>query len=271
MPRDSSGTYSLPNGTLVNTGDTVLVSQHNPPFQDVAQAITNSLDRDGKGGMRANLAMGGNRAVNMANGIDPTDAVTMQQLTAVTGVPLGIPLDYWGTVPPSGYMFCAGQELSRTTYAALFAVIGTNAGAGNGSTTFNLPDYRGRVSAGRDDMNGTVAGRLTTAGSGVNGIALGASGGAQNVTLTEAQMPAHTHTVTGSTNTTGAHTHSYTGAEFDLGGTGGGATANPVDLTTGSAGSHSHTVSGTAAATGGGQAHNNVQPTLVCNKIMRVQ
>lgn len=59
MPRNVSGVYSLPNGTLVTTGDTLLVSQHNPAMSDVAQALSNSLDRDGSGGMRANLSMGG--------------------------------------------------------------------------------------------------------------------------------------------------------------------------------------------------------------------
>lgn len=53
MPRDSQGNYSLPSGTLVADGDTVMASQHNPPFQDVASALTNSLDRRGAGGCRA--------------------------------------------------------------------------------------------------------------------------------------------------------------------------------------------------------------------------
>lgn len=59
MPRDSGGNYSLPAGTIVATGDTVLPSQHNPPFNDVASAITGSLSRSGLGGMLADLDMGG--------------------------------------------------------------------------------------------------------------------------------------------------------------------------------------------------------------------
>jgi microcystin-dependent protein len=196
MPRDSSGAYSLPSGTLVNTGDTVLVSQHNPAMQDLAQSMSNSLDRDGKGGMRADLNMGGNRVQNAADGVDDTDLATVGQIGASSTVPLGAVIDFWGTVPPDSYLFPVGQALSRTTYAALFAVIGTAGGVGDGSTTFNLPDYRGRVGAGKDNMGGAAASRLTTAGSGVDGATLGAAGGEQTHLLTTTEMPSHSHTVT---------------------------------------------------------------------------
>lgn len=76
----------------------------------------------------------------------------------------GVVHDFAGTVAPQGWLMCFGQAVSRTTYANLFAKIGTTYGAGDGSSTFNLPDARGRVSAGKDNMGGTTAGRLTTAG-----------------------------------------------------------------------------------------------------------
>lgn len=266
MPRDSQGQYSLPSGTLVNTGDTLQTSQHNPMAQDIANALTNSLDRGGRGGMQADLAMNQNRVTGLAPGVASTDAATVGQIG--NGVPLGVPVDFWGSTAPTDFVFCFGQELSRTEFAELFAVIGTNAGAGNGTTTFNVPDYRGRVSAGRDNMGGTAASRLTSAVSGVDGATLGAVGGAQGVSLTVPQLAAHTHT--GSTASAGAHTHVIvgsgvvnvnSGAMLGTVGVGAGATS--------SAGAHTHTM--VLDNTGEGVAHNNVQPTLVCNKIMRIR
>ena len=87
---------------------------------------------------------------------------------------------------PSGYLMCDGSAVSRTTYADLFAVIGTTYGAGNGSTTFNLPDFRGRAAIGA----GT--------GSGLTNRALGSTGGQEVITT----VPPHTHSAT-----TGAHSH----------------------------------------------------------------
>lgn len=91
------------------------------------------------------------------------------------------------TAVPNGWLFAAGQAVSRTTYARLFDRIGTLYGVGDGSTTFNLPDLRGRVAVGFDNMNGTAASRisgLTTPGQ---------SGGAATHTLTTAELAAHTH------------------------------------------------------------------------------
>jgi microcystin-dependent protein len=271
LPRDSNGNHSLPIGTLVNAGDTVLVSQHNPAMGDISESLTNSLDRTGKGGMLSNLSMNGNKITGVAPGENPTDVATVAQLTSGTSTPIGAVIDFWGTTLPTGFLLCAGQEVSRSEYASLFAVIGTNAGAGNGSTTFNLPDYRGRASAGKDDMGGTAASRLTTAGSGVAGSTLGAAGGAQTVTLTEAQMPAHTHAFSGTTSSNGAHTHTVTASDgtFEPGGGFSGSTPNITTTSTSSNGAHTHTVSGTTGSAGSSQAHANVQPTIVCNKIIR--
>ena len=119
---------------------------------------------------------------------------------------------------------CAGQAVSRTTFATLFAAVGTTYGSGDGATTFNLPDLRGRSIFGRDDMNGTAANRITNAVSGITGTTLGASGGDQRVgthghTATQA---AHNHSV----NDPG-HSHQYTqvqpvGAGYTAGGGGWG-------------------------------------------------
>ena len=73
----------------------------------------------------------------------------------------GSTLDFTASTAPGGFILPYGQAISRTTYAGLFAVLGTTYGTGDGSTTFNLPDYRGRVSAGKDDMGGSAASRLS--------------------------------------------------------------------------------------------------------------
>jgi microcystin-dependent protein len=104
---------------------------------------------------------------------------------------------------PSQWYVCAGQAVSRTTYSALFSVIGTTWGAGDGTTTFNLPDLRGRATFGVDNMGGSPANRVTSGVSGIDGTTLGAAGGDQN---------AQEDTLTASTTTTVAitdpgHTH----------------------------------------------------------------
>lgn len=86
-----------------------------------------------------------------------------------------------GATPPNGWLLCYGQAVSRTVYARLFAIIGTAHGSGDGVTTFNVPDLRGRVPVGIDDMGGVDAGRLTSWSN-----VLGASGGAQTNVHTHA-------------------------------------------------------------------------------------
>lgn len=125
------------------------------------------------------------------------DAVAEAALPAGFG-----PVPSAGTTAPTGWLLCFGQAVSRTTYAALFAAIGTTYGAGNGTTTFNLPDMRGRVAAGLDNMGGTTASRITSGGSGIAGTTLGAVGGAETHTLTTAQLAVHNH---GATDPTHAH------------------------------------------------------------------
>jgi len=103
-----------------------------------------------------------------------------------------------GSSEPEGWVFCDGSAYDGTAsgaYNNLFDVIGTTYGnGGGGSNMFNVPDMRGRVAAGMDDMNGSAgtgggnAGRLTTG-------TLGASGGSETMTIAEANLPTHTHTI----------------------------------------------------------------------------
>lgn len=181
--------------------------------------------------------------------------------------PVGTVLPFAGSAAPTGWLLCQGQTVSRTTYADLFAVIGTIYGAGDGSTTFALPDMGGRVPAGKE----ATATRLTTGGSGVDGGTLGAAGGAQTHTLTSGQIPAHTHT--GSTSTDPGHTHSGivtgTGSIANVATTGASQAGSPNNAgSTATGGSHSHTVT-INANTGGDGAHNNTQPTIVLNYIIK--
>lgn len=106
-------------------------------------------------------------------------AALTQYEAMLGGVPIGAMMPFAGSSAPTGWQLCYGQALSRTTFALLFAIIGTAYGAGDGSTTFNVPDKRGRISIGKDDMGGSAANRVTNAVSGITGTTLGATGGSQ--------------------------------------------------------------------------------------------
>lgn len=184
------------------------------------------------------------------------------------GVPnmIGVTANFAGTTAPVGWLLCFGQAVSRTTYAALFAVISTTFGVGDGSTTFNLPDLRGRVVAGKDDMGGSSANRLTSP---INGDNLGEAGGSQSHALVETELAAHTHT--GTTNSDGSHTHTLNNGSNIMrndagGGYSGGSFGATVTISVSSGGAHTHGF--TTASTGSGTAHNNVQPTIIMNKII---
>ena len=180
-------------------------------------------------------------------------AVDGSQLTGIStfAMPSGAVMPYAGASEPSGWLLCFGQAVSRTTYAALFAVVGTTYGVGDGSTTFNLPDLRGRVVAGQDNMGGTSANRLTNQSGGVDGDVLGAAGGAETHTLTTAQLAAHSHEVY-------TNTISSTGSLDVIFATGLGVDA-----------SGSASGSATTSSIGSGSAHNNVQPTFILNYIIK--
>lgn len=287
MPDDTSGGHSLPTSYFVQDGDTVMPVQHNDPFEDVSTGLTNRLHRDGRtlwtGAQKAN----GYKLTGLADGTDLQDAATFKQAVAAS-TPIGSIVEYAGSTAPTNWLLCFGQAISRTTYATLFGIIGTTYGVGDGSTTFNIPDKRGRVSVGKDNMGGSAASRVTTGGSAIDGSTLGASGGGQTQTLTTAQIPSHTHT--GTTDSAGSHDHtgvtSIVGNHVHTGNTdGGGAHShsgstsyvgdhshsylrpNPIGLTggagtsfgvfqstgdnTGNAGGHTHTISTDTAANHG--------------------
>lgn len=138
---------------------------------------------------------------------------------------------YGGSTAPTGWLICDGSAVSRTTYAALFAIIGTTYGAGNGSTTFNLPDLRGKIPVGRDSGQTEFD-------------VLGETGGAKTHTLSTTEIPSHQHSY-GPTGSSGA---------FGM-----------VDSVSASSSGLRQT-----GFTGGGAAHNNLQPYQVINYIVKI-
>ena len=200
-------------------------------------------------------------------------AVTLPKLDPGV-LPAGMIVPYAGASAPTGWLLCNGQSVLRADYPALFAAIGTTYGTADG-THFTLPDMRGRVPAGKDDMGGSAASRLTSANGGVDGASLGAAGGSQNVTLAANQIPSLTSSGSNSITVTSAGAHgsipydatTYSGNRTDGGGGGwvpahGSPNAGAITST----GSNPISV---VYPNGGQQATKVVQPTIVLNYIIK--
>lgn len=174
-------------------------------------------------------------------------------------VPTGSITMFAGSSAPTGYLLCQGQAVSRTTYSALFAIIGTTYGTGDGSTTFNLPNLQGKFALGKSSS-----------------YALGSTGGASTVTLTTNQIPAHTHgnkSLTGWAKMWGNTGFIGRGGSADWGGiirpgdywygnspaedTGWQSSSLEIDA------SHEH------SSVGGGAAHENMPPYQSVNYIIK--
>jgi len=185
-------------------------------------------------------------------------------------VPTGCMLDFGGSIPPVGFLQCNGTAVSRTTYSNLFAVVGTTFGVGDGSTTFNIPDKRRRVAVG---SGGT--------GTGVLGNTVGNVGGSETIILTTAQMPAHNHPASSSSSVSDP-THNHNNSGTGSPGTVGSGTATIAGafggnfLAAGLAAVMNPALTGisvststTTSNTGGGSAHDNIQPSLVLTSIIK--
>lgn len=172
---------------------------------------------------------------------------------------------YGGSPPPSQWLTCDGSELSRTAYATLYDVLGTSYGIGDGVTTFNLPDFRGRALLGAGSAPGLTA------------RSLGDTGGVESTVLTTTQMPSHTHGVTDPghlhTITDPGHHHTAvdgTGANATAGTAVGTASSVTGNATTGIT-IDTATTGVTLANTGGTDPVSVMQPFGVVNYIIRVQ
>jgi microcystin-dependent protein len=128
---------------------------------------------------------------------------------------IGLMIDWPGRNVPDGYLPADGRAVSRTIYSQLFEAYGTQHGAGDGETTFNLPDSRGRVTIGLDPGNAT--GRVTPGVSGVNPAALGTGGGNQSLMVHSHSVydPTHAHTVTVHDHAHYDPTHAHTGGNHE--------------------------------------------------------
>lgn len=158
-------------------------------------------------------------------------------------LPIGSVVKWFSTTIPTNWLECNGQAISRTEYAELFAVIGTKYGSGDGSTTFNLPNIKGKTTVGLDiddtDFN-----------------ELGKTGGEKTHTLTENEIPQ-------------MDVHMTKDTWFDRGGLEAGGAVNRKVVAGGGTGGSPEFVIGTV--NGGGQAHNNLQPYIVSNYIIKAK
>ena len=192
--------------------------------------------------------------------VDKFLLLTMPAVAGLTGIPVGAILAWPASSVPTGWLECYGQAVSRTTYAALFAAIGTAYGVGDGATTFNLPDMRGRTVAGEDDMGGSSANRLTGLGNGVDGDTLGATGGLESTTIAQANIPNYSLPVTDP-----GHQHGFTVLTNQIAGSPAVQFIQEI-APTGQPGPRqvASATTGISVASGGsGTAINNVQPTIV--------
>ena len=215
---------------------------------------------------------GGNTTVTVALGGSLSASLSRVKLSIITNnnnalpvrpseIPVGTVINYASSTAPSGWLVCNGQAVSRVTFSALFSLLGTSYGAGDGVNTFNLPNLSGRVILGSGQ------------GFALTNRTLGQFGGTEAEVLFLAHMPVHAHG--GVTGGGGAHGHfisSHTSATAVAGpppdsrylvvdGTGGSGAAGGVFAT----GDHLHGV----AAEGGNVAHNNMPPFIVLTKLIK--
>lgn len=319
MPRNGSGTYSTPNSFSANT--TIESAKVNQNFSDIGSEITSSLPRNGEAGMSGQFKAsdGTNTAPGIsfssdtdtgfyrasANTIGISGSLQDANSVAVVGMPTGAMMMFGATSAPTGWVRCNGRTIGSAASSAteranadtssLFTFLWTHyadgvctVSSGRGATaaadyaankTITLPDLRGRGLFGLDDMGNSAANRLAAAT--IDQTTNGASGGADTVTLLEANLPAHTHGAgTLATASNGAHTHTITENFFREDNNNSGGSANALresqgaagsyTLTTDSQGAHTHTISGDTGSTGSGTAIDKLPPCFLTTFIIKL-
>lgn len=247
----SNGVFSLITSYFATAGQNIRTEQHNPVLEDIAVALTNRVTRDGSAPMTGDLPMNGRKVTGMGAGVAATDAATVAQLPVASVLsPTGQVGAFAMATAPTGWLAANGALVSRTTYAALFAAIGTVYGAGDGTTTFALPDLRGEFLRGLDSGRGVDTGR--------------AIGSAQDAALLN-----HTHT--GTTSAAGAHNHSGAVLPQTIGDNDRGSSGSIFSIDTSTAlptePAHSHTLTtGNPSAGGGTETRPRNVALLFCIK-----
>ena len=244
VPTAVSGTLSV-TGNLAVASSTTISSNINM----LAQFDARFYDADSSNyiGLQAPASVSADIVYNLpAN--DGASGNVLQtngagSLSFTIAMPTGAIIPFAGSGALAGWLYCLGQEANRTTYSTLFAVIGTTYGAGDGSTTFNLPDLRGRVPAGLDVSAGGFADRITVTASDVSGTVLGSTGGSQTHVLTAGELP------------TAATYQKETSHGGQSGTSGSGLAQTPAQ---------------TALTGANDEPHLNLQPTIILNYIIRV-
>lgn len=225
MPRNGSGTYSTPNSFSANT--TIESAKVNGNFTDIASEITGSLPRNGEAGMTGQL--------KAADGTSSAPGITFS-----TDLDCGFYRSAANTISVAGTLTNGTVKYDDFPAGTITIFMQTNAPTGwTKSTTHN--DKALRIVSGTASSGGTTAFSSVFA----------------SRTILEANLPAHTHTFSGTTSTDGAHTHTYTAPPSEFGVDTGGTNAprgSNFTANTGSSGSHSHTFSGTTSSVGSGSA-----------------
>lgn len=202
-------------------------------------------------------------------------AIVRRHFAAAEQIPTGSIQAFSVTTPPTGWLLCDGAAVSRSTYATLFSLIGTVYGTGNGSTTFNVPNLKGKVIVGLD-------------GSQTEFDAMAETGGEKTHVLTEGELAAHTHVQDAHTHTQNSHNHTQdahnhsvptwlnsgggggtTRAYAPDGGSSSTATTGNATATNQAATATNQDATATNQSTGSDTAHNNLQPYMVLEYIIK--
>ena len=176
---------------------------------------------------------------------------------------------------PDGYLLCDGSAVSRTTYAVLFAVVGTTYGTGDNSTTFNVPNLQGKMPQGFDGNTYNLAGTggaNTVTVSLTNNQAVSVTGNIDNTSLTTAQLASHSHTTNAnafSNQRTNAGLQNENTSPFAPNGRQNNPSGTVANAGSGTGHNHSHTLSGTLTGTITGSGTNSFSPFVVVNYIIK--
>lgn len=251
---------------VLNVADPVLAAHatRKAVFDAAASAVQSTLVlRSGGTLMTGDLSLDGPTpsdpgfsVVNLGDPVGGSDLVNLRYLNdrideiGVEDVPTGAIIPFAGPVNkvPSNFLVCDGRELSRVVYQSLFNVIGIAYGSPSSSSVFKLPDLRGRVVVGRDNMGGQPANRIASSWAAL----LGGVGGTETHALTIPQIP--------------SHTHDYDDRVFAEGA--GGALAGADDGT--NTDSVHGSTAGTTGTSGAGIPHNNLQPSMAQLYVIRI-